>query len=182
MPSPLGHALAGAAAGWAIAGSPSARGSFETARRHLWRLGAWFAGLGMLPDVDLLLTAHRGPTHSMAAALIVGLAALGLTRRGRLGLAAAAAYATHPLLDWLGSDTSPPIGIMALWPLSQAYFQSDVHLFSAISRRYWMAGFWEHNLRAIGWELVVLLPPVLLALVSIRRQPLVRFRKERWRM
>ena len=37
----------------------------------------------------------------------------------RLALATGLAYATHTLLDWLGTDASPPIGIMALWPFSR---------------------------------------------------------------
>jgi len=81
----------------------------------------------------------------------------------RLGwaLAVAAAYGSHLLFDWLGSDTTPPIGIMALWPLSDAFFQSDVQLFMAISRRYWLANFWSHNLTAVAWEVGLLGPPTL---------------------
>jgi membrane-bound metal-dependent hydrolase YbcI (DUF457 family) len=154
MPSPLGHALAGAAAGWAAAGL--VRGPFTTA--ELWRRGAAFGVLGMLPDIDLLIGAHRGPSHSLTAALIVGLAVLAVTRQGALALASAASYASHVLLDWLGSDTSPPIGVMALWPVTRDYYESNVHLFEAVSRRYWLPEFWTHNLRAVGWEVVILLP------------------------
>ena len=86
-------------------------------------------------------------------------------RAGRLrlgwALAVAAAYGSHLLFDWLGSDTTPPIGIMALWPFSGAFVQSDVHLFMAISRRYWLANFWSHNLTAVAWELALLGPPTL---------------------
>jgi membrane-bound metal-dependent hydrolase YbcI (DUF457 family) len=136
-----------------------------------WRSGAWFALLGMLPDIDLLFGAHSGPTHGLGAAVIVGLAAFALTRSGRIGLAASAAYASHILLDWLGSDSSVPIGIMALWPVRRTYYESDVHLFQAISRRYWMPGFWTHNLRAVMWELLILVPPAALALMLQRRAP-----------
>jgi hypothetical protein len=122
----------------------------------------------MLPDIDLLWTGvHRGPTHSLAAALIVGLAVLAATRQRRLALASAAAYASHTLLDWLGSDTSPPLGLMALWPVTREYYQSNVHLFDAISRRYWQPTSWTHNLRAVGWEVLVLLP---LTLTALRRR------------
>jgi hypothetical protein len=80
------------------------------------------------------------------------------------------------LFDWLGSDTSLPIGIMALWPLSDAYFQSDLHVFDAISRRYWLPGFWAHNARAVARELAILVPllPVVWWLrvrVTPRRPP-----------
>ncbi|MBA2603817.1 MAG: metal-dependent hydrolase [Acidobacteria bacterium] len=169
MPSPLGHALAGAAAGWAIA--PSASVSLDRERSRMWRQGALFALAGMLPDLDLLLfTVHRGPTHSIAAAAIIGLVVGTASRRWRAGLAAGAAYGTHVLLDWLGTDTAPPIGLMVLWPVTDNYFQSDAHLFQAISRRYWQHHFWDHNLRAVGWELVMLVPPAAVALwVRLRR-------------
>jgi hypothetical protein len=81
----------------------------------------------------------------------------------------AAAYASHTLLDWLGSDTSPPIGIMALWPVSREYSESRLHLFMAISRRYWLPEFWSYNLRALLRELAILLP-VLAAVTLLRRR------------
>jgi len=139
----------------------------------VWRGALLFGFAGMLPDLDLLFGAHSGPTHGLGAALIVGLAILALTRQPRLGLAAAAAYASHTLLDWLGTDSSAPIGIMSLWPLSRDYYESNIHLFEAISRRYRLPGFWEHNLKAVAWELLILFPPVALVLV-VQRQRLTR--------
>lgn len=163
MPSPIGHAIAGAAAGLALAGMP--RDGFG---RTLWRRLAIFGVLGMLPDIDLLIGAHRGPTHGLGTALIVGLAALAVTRNVRLSAAAAAAYGSHILLDWLGSDNSPPIGVMALWPLTREHYQSSLHFFYSVSRRYWMPGFVAHNVRALLWELLVLVPLLALALVARR--------------
>ncbi len=75
-----------------------------------------------------------------------------------------AAYASHVLLDWLGSDSSPPIGVMALWPFSRAYYESDLHVFMAISRRYYQGWrFVTQNVLAVSLELVILVP--VLALV-----------------
>lgn len=164
MPSPIGHALGGAAAGWLAAAHPESRSPHAW-----WKTGLAFAALGMLPDLDLLVGQHRGPSHALAAAVIVGLLAAVLTRRRQLSVAAAAAYASHALLDWLGSDSSPPIGIMALWPISREYFESNLHLFQAISRRYWMPGFLAHNVRAVAWELVVLTPLAAAGFVRQRR-------------
>lgn len=166
MPSPLGHAIAGAASGWALAGVPS--GADAAARRRLWRSGVVFAVLGMLPDIDLLFGAHSGPTHGVGVAVVVGLAAAAFGATVRVALGAAAAYASHILLDWLGSDSSAPIGIMALWPFSRAYFESDLHVFEAISRRYWLSGFWVQNVRAVARELVILVPLALAVLVTRR--------------
>ena len=159
MPSPLGHALAGCAAGWAVAG-PLAAG--PTTWPTLWRTGAAFALLATMPDLDLLTPAHRASTHSVGAAFIMGLAILSLTRRVRLAAAGAAAYATHPLLDALGADTSAPVGVMAGWPLSTEYYHSGVALFESIWRRYETPDFWSHNILAVARELAILLPPALL--------------------
>jgi len=153
MPSPVGHALGGLIAGWGTAG------------RRPWP--DWvgqaivFTVVGVLPDLDLLFGAHSGPTHSIGAALIVAIMAWGVSGfRARPAIVAAifAAYASHIFLDWLGEDTSPPFGIMALWPFSHEYFMSPVAIMPAISRRYWLAGFWAHNLRALVFEITVLLP------------------------
>lgn len=164
MPSPLAHALAGATIGWTVVPAFPGRGP------RPWREGLLFACLAVAPDLDLLVGAHSGPTHSLGAALVVALAVAALSRTGRLGLAAGLAYASHILLDWLGSDTSPPIGIMALWPFAASHYESDLHLFHAISRRYWLPGFWAHNARAVAWELLILLPlAALVVAIKVRR-------------
>ena len=41
-------------------------------------------------------------------------------RSWRLAVACAAAWASHVLLDWLGTDAMAPIGVMALWPVDSA--------------------------------------------------------------
>ena len=94
------------------------------------------------PDLDLLVHDHRGPAHSLGAAILVALAMSLLTRNLRWGLATGLAWTSHVMLDWLGNDSSPPIGLMALWPLSHQYFQSSLHLFPAVSRSYGHAEFW----------------------------------------
>ena len=128
----------------------------------------WFGALGVAPDLDLLFGMHSGPTHGIGAAVLAAsLAWLPLdlvgtsSERARLALACALAYASHILLDWLGTDSSPPLGIMALWPFSQAYFESSLHVFPAVSRRIYQPElFWPQNLTALFWELVILGPLV----------------------
>jgi hypothetical protein len=195
MPSPVGHAIAGVAAGWLVAGAgwiaPKFRqGKVPTNFETFGREGVLFGALGALPDIDLLFGAHSGPTHSVGAAIVVGVTAFviasGLTalsvhdslpdttarralRPGRLALACAAAYASHVLLDWLGTDASPPLGIMALWPFTATYYEADLHVFMAISRRYnqgWT--FVVSNVRAVCLELVILVP--ILAVVTLLRR------------
>jgi hypothetical protein len=57
MPSPVGHALGGIAAGVRFTGA---------SRRALWILAA----VGAAADVDLLFGAHRGVSHSIGAAVV----------------------------------------------------------------------------------------------------------------
>jgi inner membrane protein len=164
VPSPVGHILGGIAAG--LVAAPASD------RRTL----AVCAFAGAIADVDLFLPVpHRGPLHSLAAAVVVGIVALVIVRLSRsphhpsrLALGVGAAYASHVLLDWMGADSSTPRGLMALWPLTSDYFISDVTVFRAISRRYWLANFWWGNTLAVLQELAVLGPAV--ALIAWRRR------------
>jgi inner membrane protein len=168
MPSPVGHALAGLAAGVLAAGPralvrsldpPAARRPIDTALLAMLP----FAALGALPDIDLLFGVHSMYTHSLGAVLLVLLIARVVTGAWRWAIAASLAYASHILLDWLGHDTTAPIGILALWPLSAEYYQSTLHLFLPISRRYWVQGFLAHNLTAVAREVLCLGPLAFLA-------------------
>jgi inner membrane protein len=190
VPSPLGHAVAGLAAGWLIAGAPALHSRRHSATRTAptappaapitnqpwiatWRAAFVFAGLAVAPDLDLLVHAHSMYTHSIGAALIVMLAVAALTpaqaRRWAAAFASGAAYATHTLLDWMGNDTTPPIGIMALWPFTSDYYESNLHFFMAITRRYWLPGFWTHNLIAMLREVGTLVP-LALVIYFLRRR------------
>jgi membrane-bound metal-dependent hydrolase YbcI (DUF457 family) len=146
MPSPVGHLLGGIAAGWNVAP--------ERGLRTAVLLG--FAGAAA--DLDLLAGTHRGPTHSITAAVMTLAVVALLTRNLKWGSAASAAWGSHVLLDWLATDTSPPIGEMALWPLTRSYYESPLHLFPAVSRRYWLPEFWIYNLKALVIELAILGP------------------------
>ena len=155
-----------------MAGEPARRGA-ALATAGLYALA------GMAADLDLLVGGHRGQSHSLGAAFIAGGVAWAAMRarssgpRLRLAAAVAAAYASHVLLDWLGSDSRPPIGIMALWPFSDTYSESPLHLFLAISRRYWLTEFWTYNLRALARE-VLILGPIVAAVYLLRRPSLTR--------
>lgn len=157
MPSPVGHALGGLIAGWLVAG----RGAPAPAHldpREFWRRAALFTALAVAPDLDLLFGTHSTYTHSVGAVLLVGGIALAATRRPLLALACAAAWASHVLFDWLGADSTPPLGIMALWPFTSDFYQSPVPVFNAISRRYWLPDFYRYNTIAVLKELVILVP------------------------
>lgn len=147
--------MGGAIAGGLIARRPIPRAAL-----------AALAVAGAVADLDLLAGVHSGPTHGLGFAAIAG--AIGWivwrtpprARAGgaRLGVAVAAAYASHTLLDWLSTDTSAPFGIMALWPFSSEYYISSLQIFLPVSRRYWLAEAWLLNLRAVIRELLLLGP------------------------
>ncbi|MBA3231750.1 MAG: hypothetical protein H0T05_02920, partial [Acidobacteria bacterium] len=134
-----------------------------------------FAALGALPDVDLLFGVHSMYTHSLGAVVLVLLVARPVTGAWRWATAAALAYASHLLLDWLGHDTTAPIGIMALWPLTSDYYESSLHLFLPISRRYWLPGFVAHNFTAMARELLWIGPFALFAYWRLSRVAARRF-------
>ena len=180
MPTPIGHALGGVAAGcFVVAVSAVAprwgrwAGAFEL--RLLGssprRGAAALACLGLFADLDLLLGMHRGVTHSVGAMLVAAVLAAALARNARpyVAAAAAAAYGSHIVLDWLGTDPGAPHGVMALWPWSTEYYLSAAHLFLRVCREYWLADCWRHNLLELGRELVILTPVTLAAVIAARR-------------
>lgn len=189
MPSPLGHALGGFIAGWLV--GPEDAGEKPPERdgaSHRFRVpprAIAFAALGVAADLDLLVGRHSQFTHSIGAVLIVlGIAVLLVRPRRRdwviLSLAAAAAYASHPLLDWLAEDTTPPRGITALWPFSRDYFLSHADIFLGISRRPWLPGAAWHDLLAIARE-VLFLAPLAIAAWWVRRGRTARLQNLRAR-
>lgn len=170
MPSPVGHVLGGLAFGWLAAPAsaipdqaPAAVEGRWLARLramagHPWTIG--FGVLGALADADLFVGMHSRQSHSLGAvaAVFVVAALWGGRVNARRGAACALAYGSHVLLDWMGNDTTPPIGIMALWPFTDGFYQSHLYVFDAISRRYWLPGFWAHNGLAVLREMAVLAP------------------------
>lgn len=179
MPSPIGHALAGLAAAWTADLLPGRRAWRTAPASASWyrRAGSGLtlacAALGAAPDLDLLFVAHRTVTHSVSAAIFVGLFAGALAANAhrpvaRVGLMCATAYATHLLLDWLGTDNYPPRGIQAFWPISQGWFVSGIDVFRQTARHeVWSSESMLKNIRAIVQEIVVL-GPAMLALYLVR--------------
>jgi inner membrane protein len=155
MPTPIGHALAGIAVA-GVAGFPAVPG------RHV----AILAFCAAAPDLDLVLRLvdgvnhHRGASHSLGAAVLVGALAFFLRRLGcdlPGALPVGAAWASHVLLDFLGLDTSPPEGVMALWPFSNDFRIAPFSIFLDIPRSFTVAAI-RHNLVAVAIEIVILTP------------------------
>ena len=114
MPTPLGHALAGLAAGTAASGGRTILGPVKDL--------VFFVGFGVLADVDFLpglilgegrglapgsepLHRRRGGGRDWSPGSGFGADHSG----GWLALGALAAYASHILLDYLNVDTKAPL-------------------------------------------------------------------------
>jgi len=164
MPSPVGHSVAGL-----IVHLLTARDRADVASRGHAAVAVTAA---VAPDLDLLLrfvdgrNHHQGASHSITCALLAGGAvalagrAAGWPRSLSLGIAAAAGWGSHLLLDYFGQDTHPPIGIPLLWPFSGGYFKSPWALFLDIGRTLdWHTV--RHDALAVSWEIVFMLPILL---------------------
>jgi membrane-bound metal-dependent hydrolase YbcI (DUF457 family) len=160
MPSPIGHALGGLIAGELLA--PSAL--------------VLCAVAGVAPDIDFVWGGHNRQTHSLGAAVLAGLLVLAWQRSPRLALAVTLSWASHVLFDWLGSDDTPPLGVMALWPLNTNFYFANALVFEAISRRYWLDNFISHNAWAVVKEIVIL-GPLLAVLMAVRSRARRRSRR-----
>jgi len=172
MPSPLAHALAGLTVHVLVCRN-------DEERRDPWRLGIT-VGAALFPDVDLAFrfvdgrNHHGNELHGIGCAILAALVGalvfriLGWSRPLAAALAVGLAYATHPLLDYLNVDTHPPIGILALWPFSSAYYKFPWPFFMDIGRTLdWTTV--KHNTVAVLWE-TVLLAPLLAAAWHWRRR------------
>ena len=162
VPSPIGHALGGAIV--AVAALPLGLGAWGL---RLGSSGWLVVAAAVAPDLDFFWGRHNQETHSIAAAMAAGLIVLAWKRDAGLAAAVTIAWLSHVLFDWLGSDTTPPLGVKALWPLSSEYYFSNAFFFEAISRRYWLDNFISHNLWAVAREILILGPPLAIVM-SIR--------------
>jgi len=179
MPTSIGDGLAGVAAAWTADLVPGDR-AWRTApasaswyRRAGNGLTLACAVLAALPDVDLLVHAHRTFTHSIGAMIIVGLIAGALAAKSdrpvvRVSLMCAAAVGTHVLLDYLAVDPMPPFGIQALWPFTRGWYISGWNLFLETERRHFFTvASIAVNARAVMRELAIL-APIALAIWLVR--------------
>lgn len=161
MPSPVGHALGGAIVGLVFEARPAAGGRPLDRLRKACSSPLVVAGAvaAVLPDVDFIWGRHNMETHSLGAAVAAGV--VGWCWRGRqpmLAWVVGLAWASHVAFDWLGSDDTAPLGVMALWPVTSTFYFAHAYVFEAISRRYWLDGFLAHNLWAVTTEVAMLAP------------------------
>ena len=173
MPSPVGHALGGLIVALLFEGrgGQTTRQDPGGVRQRGGTDLRWLCvAAACLPDIDFGWGRHNMETHSIGFALLLGLAVLAWRRSPVVAASCGVAAGTHVLFDWLGSDDSPPLGVMALWPFSSSFYFADAFVFEAISRRYWLPGFVLHNALAVARELAILVPVVLAMMVLRRRR------------
>ena len=158
----LGHIAVGLAAGRAWAGARAGRTMLV------------FATLSLLPDVDVLGMAlgvpygapwgHRGATHSLVVAVLLGLAAplVARTRGPRavaMALLVAAAVASHGLLDAM---TDGGKGVALLWPFTTRRIFSPWRPIPVAPIGVGLLS--VEGLAVMAWEAVVFLPLFVYAL------------------
>lgn len=98
--------------------------------------GAAMLALAPLPDYDLRVpfVEHRGPTHTLAFALLVGgvLGGAGYASAPGLGLdplvagVAGAVVGTYGIVAHLVGDVLTPAGIAPFWPVSSRNYSLDL--------------------------------------------------------
>lgn len=99
--------------------------------------GVGMIALATLPDCDhqLPVVSHRGPTHSLAFAVVLGavLGVLGFVLGGYVSAVSAVAMGAFAsligvlaVLSHLAADSITPMGIRPFWPVSRWHYSANV--------------------------------------------------------
>ncbi len=168
MPLPLTHALVPIAAMVAIARAPISG-----------RLMAAAVGAAMAPDLDGLMHplfgvavnsiyGHRGFSHSLFIAIMVGVVAAALHRHLKVRPLTAAvvvtsAMASHGLLDMMTNSGRP---VAYLWPLTSLRMFADWRPFPGSSPQSY--SFIGAEIGRIGPEMVRVVIPLFVVAIAIR--------------
>lgn len=158
-------------------------GRLRSGGARLWEtIGTmvWYSILALLPDLDVVAFGlgipyhapfgHRGASHSLAFAVIVGLgvAAIQILRGGRWAIPAtlaAVVVSSHGLLDAL---TDGGLGVALFWPLTEHryFFPWRPIPVSPIGRNVLSA----HGLRVVAFELWAFAPALIYSLWPRRKR------------
>lgn len=182
MATPIGHGLAGYLV------YRSSWGNTREDKRTLLFLCLFMSvavDLDFVPGILLGQPAlyHQGVSHSLAFSLLAsfGLAIVYSQREriladwGRFFIA----YSSHLIIDFFAPDSRPPYGLPLFWPISSKHYLASFPLFwgvhhvgeTSASTAEWITSlFNQHNLGAIGVEVVVLLLVILLVDLFYRKR------------
>lgn len=172
MPTPVAHALAGAAVHLAARQD-------QDRRENFLRFGVTvFAACAADLDFGISFLSghnyHHYFTHSLGFATFFCLAAYFFARWAKRSLPErdawilGVAYVTHIVLDMFSKDTAAPFGVALLWPFSDTFTISPVPLFDDIWRGSLKKLLGLHNWLAVAREIAIVGPVV--ALVWWRRR------------
>lgn len=181
MPSPVAHSLLGYMVSQATAGADG--------EPQWWRVGLYIVAANA-PDLDFIPgflvgdpnRFHHGVSHSIGFAILfagvfsVGLALLKQEVIRKNFFTFFCLYASHLGLDYLSLDLRAPYGLPALWPLSDAFYTAPFAFLLDIRRassfdEFIPSLFSWHNLAAVGVELLVLLPCIILLRLCHKIKP-----------
>lgn len=147
-------------------------------QNNLTRAALFVCG-ALLPDIDFIvfpgpgtsMFAHRGVTHSLFAACLVGLVAFLIGRKQgvpsavRLFVFVAAVVASHPIADL---STTRGRGVALFWPFSTMRFEVIGLVVAApFPPEIWLAEFWTEGV----WEIAFSIPLLAYALLPRRPPP-----------
>jgi inner membrane protein len=176
MATPVGHSLAGYAIYRFLVSAKDRPAAFPL----LAVAAANAPDLDFVPGILVGAPAmyHQEMSHSFAFAILAGGLGAVILRvvadtGARIGFALGFfGYSSHLIIDLFGPDNiRPPFGIPLFWPLTERTFLSPVPLFLGVhhagrassSTSEWMHGILTfHNVAAVGLEIVLILPFVLL--------------------
>jgi len=173
MPSPVGHSIIAFTFYRLSARPPEPLG---------WRKLALYLFAANAPDLDfipgLLIGQpdrfHHGAGHSVGFAALFALVFGLLSHVMKIDSVQSSSpilfglYLSHLGLDCFSIDTAAPYGMTLFWPVSHAYYKAAIGVLPDIRRcnssNYFFASlFSAHNLRSVCLELLIFLPPALLA-------------------
>jgi membrane-bound metal-dependent hydrolase YbcI (DUF457 family) len=149
--------------------------------------------LALAPDFDFIpgifagqpALYHRGPSHSVLAAVLAGLVGAALFRKAGesffpVSVTLFLAYLSHLVLDVLGPDGGYPYGMQLFWPFSASYYLSPVQLLPGVQHAAttnmglvaWLRTMLSwHNVYAVAFELAVFCPALLVIYFLRARRP-----------
>jgi len=176
--SPVGHGLTGLAGGLLL---PASSMRERLALIALFVISTNAADFDFIPGfiINDFNAFHRGPTHSFGFAIVWGALVWLIVRRFSkrpllIAVACALFYASHVVLDYLGSDTRAPFGVPLFWPLSGEHYVHASPIFGGI--KHGVPGdslptviaqiFSPHNFKALGLEVIVTLPIVVICWIA----------------
>ena len=145
MPTPIAHSAVGLAVYLSL--PTKFKNALSTRKKVIFVFCA--IALALFPDFDFLPGIaighpgqfHHGPSHSLVAALFSASCFSLLASQLCTDVPLikfwppfATASLSHPLLDALAADRSPPFGIPFLWPFSSTFYISPFPFFGDVAR------------------------------------------------